>query len=418
MYNFNSTPFYEPANNNNNFTNNGSSAFTNLTLHSVHLSPEELAAIDHGLMSVYGKQTAGGVNEKDNNLGFNTPEANIRANVYGYNTPTPTPMIFTDTKTQNQQNLYSGNNYNRTPSGQTSAQTYTQTNTNTNTQNTPQNYNQNYAPLNNQTPKIFDDNLIKSYEERIEGILRHEREKYEAMESNYRQQLEHLKRNEFGYSEKLKLEQIIQDLRRQIDNLERQLSETRQQQQQQQQHQQQQRGSSSDFEKIEALKLHYDRKIANLVGQFEQEKASALEIMKTRAKAEINLLIPKLKSQLQTNLERNQSEVVNKIKGQAQVYIQKLKQDFQMERQVLIEHLRRKHFEEIKQIKNQLQIKFEMKLNEERQKLQKNKSNSYSNGSNSNSGYSNGGYSNSNGYSHSNNVYGSGLFGDEPSFLL
>lgn len=409
MYNFNSTPFYEPANNRNNFAINGSSAFTNLTLHSVHLSPEELAAIDHGLMSVYGKQAAGGVNEKDNNLGFNTPAANTRGdNLYGYNTPTPTPMIFTDTKTQSQQNLYSSNtnNYNRTPSGQTTSQAYPQSNT----QNTPNNYNQNFAPLNNQTPKVFDDNLIKSYEERIEGILRQERDKYEAMESNYRQQLEHLKRNEFGYSEKLKLEQIIQDLRRQIDNLEGQLSEAKQHQQQQQK----QRGSSSDFEKIEALKLHYDRKIANLVGQFEQEKASALEIMKTRAKAEINLIIPKLKSQLQANLERNQSEVVNKIKGQAQVYIQKLKQDFQMERQVLIEHLRRKHFEEINQIKNQLQIKFEMKLNEERQKLKKERSSNYVNYGN---GYSNNGHSN--GYSNRySNISNSGLFGDEPSFLL
>lgn len=399
MYNFNSTPFYEPlnSNNNHNYANNGSSAFSNLTLHSVHLSPEELAAIDHGLMSVYGKQSAGGSNEKENNFGFNTPAAtntNLKTNFYGYNTPTPTPMIFTDTKTQNQQNH---NFSNRTPAAQTSSSTPNYN------QNTPQNY-QNYSPFSNQTPKVFDDNLIKSYEERIEAILRQEREKYESMELNYRQQLEHLKRNEFGYSEKLKLEQIIQDLRRQIDSLERQLSESKQQQQQ--------RGSSSsnaDFDKIEALKLHYDRKIANLVGQFEQEKASALEIMKTRAKAEINLLIPKLKSQLQANLERSQTEIVNKIKGQAQAYIQKLKQDFQMERQVLIEHLRRKHFEEIKQIKSQLQIKFEMKLNEERERLQKTSKISNNNGYSSSNNYG----SNYNPFSYSN-----GLFGDEPSFML
>lgn len=415
MYNFNSTPFYEPLNGGN-YVNNGSNVFSNLTLHSVHLSPEELAAIDHGLMSVYGKQSStvsasagsGGNEKENNNLGFNTPAAGTTSkpnNYYGYNTPTPTPMIFTDPKTQNQQNQNQNQNfYNRTPAAQTSAPIHNYT---------PQN--QNFTPFSNQTPKIFDDNLIKSYEERIEGILRQEREKYEAMESNYRQQLEQLKRNEFGYSEKLKLEQIIQDLRRQIDNLERQLSESK-------------RFSSSasssatsntDFDKIEALKLHYDRKIANLVGQFEQEKASALEIMKTRAKAEINLIIPKLKSQLQANLERNQTEIVNKVKGQAQAYIQKLKQDFQMERQVLIEHLRRKHFEEIKQIKNQLQIKFEMRLNEEREKLQKTKTYNSSRSSSTNSRSYNNNYYDTNNYGNNNAFsYGNGLFGDEPSFLL
>lgn len=368
MYNYHSTPFYDLPSN---------SAYTNLTLHSVHLSPEELAAIDHGLMSVYG--TGNSKSSEKENLIFNTPAPASQSanrpsttNNYGYNTPTPTPMIFNDGK-QAQNTLFQRNNH------------YNDTyNTPQNTQNqTP------YTPIfTNTYTSPVDEKLIKTYEDRIEGILRQEREKYEAMESNYRQQLEQLKKNEFGYSEKLKLEQIIQDLRRQIDNLERQLSETRR------------NGStSSNTEKIEALKLHYDRKIATLVGQFEQEKASALEIMKTRAKAEINLIIPKLKAQLQANLERNQSEIVNKIKAQAQNYIQKMKQDFQMERQVLIEHLRRKHFEELKQVKNQLQMKFEMKLNEERRRTQQQQSNPYR--------------------SYASN-FGSntGLFGDEPSFLL
>lgn len=368
MYNYHSSPFYD-------LPSNG--AYTNLTLQSVHLSPEELAAIDHGLMSVYG--TTAKPIEKEN-LIFNTPApASHNANRtntnnnYGYNTPTPTPMIFNDGKP-----LFQNKNYN---------DTYNTPQTTQNTQNhTP------FTPIFNNTSPI-DEKLVKTYEDRIEGILKQEREKYEVMESNYRQQLEQLKKNEFGYSEKLKLEQIIQDLRRQIDNLERQLSEARRNGSS---------NSSNDTEKIEALKLHYDRKIATLVGQFEQEKASALEIMKTRAKAEINLIIPRLKAQLQTNLERSQSEIVNKIKAQAQNYIQKMKQDFQMERQVLIEHLRRKHFEELKQVKNQLQMKFEMKLSEERRKLQQQQSTPYR----SSSIYTGNFGSNT------------GLFGDEPSFLL
>ena len=53
-----STPFtstFDP------FRQNSNNSMINLSLNSVHLSPEELAAIDHGLMSVYGNS-----NNRDN----------------------------------------------------------------------------------------------------------------------------------------------------------------------------------------------------------------------------------------------------------------------------------------------------------------------------------------------------------------
>ena len=403
MYNYSySNPFFD------NSTPTSSEPFggTNFSLHSVHLSPEELAAIDHGLMSVYGKREREEDNykEKENNFLsnqgknygngngngiFNTPASTNyiknqnNVNVNPYNTPTPTPVfdnnkassLFQNSSTPKEQNsriFTRPEDQPQRPPPQMSYP-YTQPQPYPNPPSTTNNIN-NY------------DNLMKTYEERIESILRHEREKYEKMEINYRQQLEQLKRNEFGYSEKLKLEQIIQDLRGQIEDLEGQILESR---------------KYNNFEKVEALKLHYDRKISNLVGQFEQEKASALEIMKTRAKAEINLIIPKLKLQLQKNLERNQLELVNKIKGQANSHVQKLKQDFQMERQVLIDHLRKKHFEEIKQIKTQFQLKFESKLIEEKQKLfteREKERNGYGNGNPFNN--------NSNGYRYPSNSNG------------
>lgn len=377
-----SSPFYN--------TPKGS-GISNLSLHSVHLSPEELAAIDHGLMSVYGKES-----EKENfnmNYGlFNTPAnkgTNIHNSYNGYgatgatattnniSTPTPTPSIFTEGKNLS---LFSGinapnggNNQQYRPQFEPQYQQARNQEARPQFQQAQAQYQQTQTAQNTQNTQDFD------------GILRQEREKYEKMEFSYRQQLEQLKKNEFGYSEKLKLEQIIQDLRRQIEDLERRLADA------------QLRGDNS---KIEALKMHYDRKIANLVGQFEQEKTSALEIMKVRAKAEINLIIPKLKAQLQANLDRTQSQLVTKIKSQATTYIQKMKQDFQMERQVLIEHLRRKHFEEIKQVKSRLALHFETKLQEERERYNRR---SYSD--------------NSDNRQSSTNSYNS-LFGEEPSFLL
>ena len=72
-----------------------------------------------------------------------------------------------------------------------------------------------------------------------------------------------------------------------------------------------------------------------------------------------------------------------------------------MERQVLIDHLRKKHFEEIKQIKTQFQLKFESKLIEEKQKLfteREKERNGYGNGNPFNN--------NSNGYRYPSNSNG------------
>lgn len=105
----------------------GASSISNLSLHSVHLSPEELAAIDHGLMSVYGNGNAGSAgatsDKENNNAGkynglFNTPmnkinTGNINNKVnYGYNTPTPTPAIFNDQSGKNNINNINNNNNN------------------------------------------------------------------------------------------------------------------------------------------------------------------------------------------------------------------------------------------------------------------------------------------------------------------
>ena len=147
------------------------------------------------------------------------------------------------------------------------------------------------------------------------------------------------------------------------------------------------------------------------------------------------MLIPRLKNQIQASLEKTHTESVNRLKGQASLYIQKMKQDFQMERQVLAEHLRRKHFEEIKQIQNQLQTKYEIKFLEEKKKMQEREqrdrfTNSNINNTNNNTINDNNNYSNHTNYNTRNNRHNyntidpltssqyPSFFGDEPSFLL
>lgn len=429
----NNTNINNPYKNTNYYSPYPSTPFSlsNLSLNSVHLSPEELAAIDHGLMSVYGGKenhhpdkassnifktpsriftnsnegfipntnnninNTGGQNTY-NNTNVNTNSANTNNNFNNdYNTPyRNNGGVYFNPTTPNNQTPF--NNYN-TPVNNYNNLDMKSSNYNLNS-NTNQNYNNNNQNSNNnplytnnsnfpQTPfTLPDQNEIKD----LQLLIKQERDRFEQMEASYKRQLEALKKCDFGYTEKLKLEQIIQDLRRQIEILQDQLSQSSSS------------SSSSNSDKIDALKLHYDRKIANLVSQFEQEKASALEIMKTRAKAEINLIVPKLKAQLQANLERSQSQAIQKVKSQALAYIAKLKQDFQTERQVLIEHMRRKHHEEINSIRNQLQMKFETKLAEERDKMRRSSDTFGFTGNRRN-------YNQSSNYS---------LFGEEPSFLL
>lgn len=349
---------------------------------SVHLSPEELAAIDHGIMSAYGNRSNPNQNTPYNQNPNQNQNQNQNQNIPPYNTPyNSTPFMNDYFKTPTPASSQNGNvpfSYTSTPYNSTTYNANTpynaSANTNTNNMNN-MNSTPHFGPSPPQSHKnsgSVDENVIKSYENRIHMILQDERERFEKMEEHYRKELDYLKKNDLGYSERLKLEQVIQELRNKIERLERDRRNT---------------NSNSDV----SLKQHYDTKISNLIKQFEQEKSSALDIMKTRAKSEINLLIPKIKAQVIQSMERAQADKMDKFKAQVGGYIKKLKGDWQAEREILMERMERRHAEEIKNIQNQMQIKYEMKLQEEKKKMMfdNQKSHQYHNNINGNSNNNN-----------------------------
>ena len=293
------------------------------------MSPEELAAIEHGIASVYGK----------------LPEADLAAGFV----PDRFGTVLDNT---NPKNDY------QTPLPQRSTQK-TPFHDKENNQSTP--FNNTFAGKENNfaaaSPKILDEFLSPpGTAPQADKLLQQERQRYATMEQHYRRELERLKRNNLEYSERLRLEQTIQELRKRIGDLEAQLKQAR-------------RTSADD--RLAAMQLHYDRKIAALTRQFEQEKQSHAEIMRARMKSEINLLVPKIRAQCQAALERSNSDTVSKLKSQASSYISKLKQDFELEKQVLKEHLKRRFDQELRSMSAQMQQKFEFKLAQERNALER-----------------------------------------------
>lgn len=347
-------------------------SMTNLTHHSVHLSPEELAAIDHGIMSTHGNgMQNNGPSARSNQP---LPAAELDAGFI----PAPNGSVFnlrtrpTERKPSlPEQPLYSTaprdafeprlhrplfNPHTPTPHNRPDSLTPPQT----------------AEPAAGQTKTTVDTaSLVRSYEERIEAILRQERERHDRMEAQYRAELDTLRRRldrqDDSPSERQKLERLVYELRQQIRTLE----------------EERQRWDStspdfdrkhveSDYEqKMADIHLHYDRKIANLVRQFEQEKLYSLDIMKTRVKAEMNLLVPKIRQQCQAALERPHADAIARLKSQASSYIRKMRDDFGLERQVLVEQLRRRHEQELLQMQSKLQSRYEMKLLQEKNALER-----------------------------------------------
>ncbi len=373
---------------------NSSSSTAQFANNSVHLSPEELAAIEHGIASVYGKlpnaeldagfvpNNYGTVFEKENhsnnnnysvtsNLNNNYSTAsNLNANSNfatgnlnnNYNTSSNFNNNYNNSNNLNNagKNDYQTNDYG-TPLSQPTAQQRTQTpKSDYRAEPFATPFNNTFAGKENfaaPSPKIVDDFLSPPRTApQVDKVLQQERQRYAAMEQHYRRELERLKQNNLEYSERLRLEQTIQDLRKRIGDLEMQLQQSRRQ--------------TSD-DRLAAMQLYYDRKISALTRQFEQEKQSHAEIMRARMKAEINLLVPKIKAQCQAALERSGNEAVSKLKSQASTYISKMKQDFEMEKQVLKEHMKRRFDQELRSMSSQMQQKFELKLAQERNVLER-----------------------------------------------
>lgn len=117
--------------------------------------------------------------------------------------------------------------------------------------------------------------------------------------------------------------------------------------------------------KIGYLQQEHDQKIADLIKQFDREKHSALDIMKTRIKSEINLLVPKIRGQCQQAfnqaLARCQEETAMRYREKYGSIIRKMKEEHQAEKRFILKQAKETAEHEKTEWQRRLKAKYEMK---------------------------------------------------------
>lgn len=118
--------------------------------------------------------------------------------------------------------------------------------------------------------------------------------------------------------------------------------------------------------RIEEMQREYDAKTANLVRHFEKEKASALEILKTKVRAEISLLIPRMKEQCkQAYVDKVRSvrdELSLQLRSEYEAKLRRVREEHALERRLWQRQTRELVEKERIETVQKLKAKYELKL--------------------------------------------------------
>lgn len=143
--------------------------------------------------------------------------------------------------------------------------------------------------------------------------------------------------------------------------------------------------------RIKVMQRQYDAKISDLVHQFEREKGASLGILRERMRAEVGLLIPRIKESCKRHYQRISKESIDglsfRLKNQYESLIAKIRSQNRAELRLRDDEWRCRLKDERDQIIRQAEAKWNDKLN--RLRMQKFSTGSYGNYSNSNNIYSN-----------------------------
>lgn len=256
-------------------------------------------------------------------------------------------------------------------------------------------------------------------EQRIHLVQKTEREKYAALENEYRTQLSKVqqdldnmlhqqhnvlklkndvemdiqqelttvradlsKERELRRAEREKYEQIVRDLRSKIGELERKLAELERSKGRRD-------GSPSSSitassprwgrgerekligeyeDRIDRMQQANDQKVSKLIRQFEREKEATIQILKTRIQTELSLLVPKIQSQCQASyskaIQRLKQDLSHDTQRKHQEAINRLKQEQAMELKIIQKQMREQHERERAELQKKLRSRFEVKLAE------------------------------------------------------
>lgn len=125
-------------------------------------------------------------------------------------------------------------------------------------------------------------------------------------------------------------------------------------------------GRNAYAERVQALRRDYDSKISNLVRQFEREKAATIEILKSKVKAEVNLLFPRLRDQFQRayteKISTLKSRLATQLREQYESRLRHIKEEHSVERRVWQRQMRERIEKERTELTQRLRAKYEIKV--------------------------------------------------------
>jgi hypothetical protein len=126
-------------------------------------------------------------------------------------------------------------------------------------------------------------------------------------------------------------------------------------------------GFSSDYERrLGEMQRENDAKISGLVRHFEKEKTSALEILKTKIRAEVSLLIPRIKEQCarvySEKLVNIKESLAARFREQYEGQLRRVRDEHGMERRLWQRQLREQVEQERAEIAQKLRAKYELRI--------------------------------------------------------
>lgn len=233
------------------------------------------------------------------------------------------------------------------------------------------------------------------YEKRITDIRNAEQERFNRLDAEYKEKLNRLQKDMNGIVEK---QESVMRLKDEVESdLQKDLQAAREDLKKEQEKRRAERGKYeariqelqgrieelqrrvkkvnsclegvSDKQSFQAklteLQQEHDRKTSNLIRQFEREKQSALEIMKTRVRSEVNLLVPRIRKQCQDAfneaLHRCQEQTATRYREKYGALIKRLKDDHQAERRFIQKQARDAAEKDKAEWQKRIKAKYEMK---------------------------------------------------------
>lgn len=128
-------------------------------------------------------------------------------------------------------------------------------------------------------------------------------------------------------------------------------------------------------QRIAGMKREHDLRITQLINQFEQEKRSAMDIMRTRIKTELSLIIPKLKQQFKDtytqSITKARISAESAAQGKYEQALRSVREEHLRDKEQSLRDLKARYELERREWQEKLKEKYELRLMQARNECER-----------------------------------------------